>query len=136
MLSIYEDIMNFKPVMVVDDDQDIRECVAEALSTEGFGVYCAENGREALEKLKRLRDEDLPGCIFLDIMMPVMTGEEFLEEIDHEVGDVSRIPIVVTSANLEYTDLNMKHVSRKIKKPFNLEQIFEEAHRFCDGPHL
>ncbi len=134
MTGIYEDFMQLRPVMVIDDDQDIRECVADALNNEGFGVYCAENGREALDQLKGLREEELPGCIFLDMMMPVMAGPEFLEEIDLESGDVGRIPIVVTSANLEYASFSTKHVFRKIKKPFNLDQIFEEAHRFCDGP--
>lgn len=124
-----------KAVMVVDDDRDIRETVADALSMEGYGVYCAENGKVALDKLHHMEKENLPGCIFLDILMPVMNGNEFLEEIDHEEHEVSEIPIVVTSANFDLKKINMKHVFKSLKKPFDINQIFDVAHKFCGDPY-
>lgn len=119
--------------MVVEDDQDIREALVDALHFEGYDVYCAGNGKEALDQLKELSTENLPGCIILDLMMPVMTGSEFLEEIDHETAALSQIPIVVASANLDFK-VNESHVVSKLKKPMDIDQIFEAAHRFCGDP--
>ena len=89
-----------KHVMVVDDDIDIREGLNEALSQEGYAVYCASNGREALDKLMNLDEEELPGCILLDLNMPQMNGTEFLNVIQHEDEKLSEIPICVASANI------------------------------------
>lgn len=125
--------MQSKHIMVVDDDRDIRDAISEALSFEGFAVYSAENGKVALDQLKCLKSEELPGCIILDLMMPVMNGSQFLEEIDHETNEISRIPIVVASANLDYR-VDEKHVVSKLKKPMDIDQIFEAAHRFCGDP--
>lgn len=128
-----EIFMQSKHIMVVDDDRDIRDALVEALSFEGYDVYCAENGKVALDQLKGLRSEELPGCIILDLMMPVMSGPQFLEEFDHENEEISGIPIVVASANLDYR-VDEKHVVSKLKKPMDIEQIYEAAHRFCGHP--
>jgi len=125
--------MQAKHIMVVDDDRDIRDALSAALNFEGYDVYCAENGKEALNRLKGLRSDELPGFILLDLMMPVMDGPEFLEEIDHETSEISRIPIVVASANLDYR-VDEKHVVSKLKKPMDIDLIFEAAHRFCGDP--
>ena len=125
--------MHLKHIMVVDDDRDIRDAVAEALAFEGYNVYCAENGKVALDQLKGLPSEKLPGCIFLDLMMPVMDGTEFLVKFDHQSEDISGIPIVVASANLDYR-VDDKHVVSKLRKPMDIEQIYEVAHRFCGHP--
>jgi CheY-like chemotaxis protein len=56
------------PVLVVDDDHDVREGLREALEEAGYDVYCAGDGKEALELL---HDADpSPGLILLDLMMP------------------------------------------------------------------
>jgi DNA-binding response OmpR family regulator len=55
---------------VVDDDQDIRESLAQILTEEGFEVSSASNGMEALEEIDRRR----PDVMLLDLMMPVLTG--------------------------------------------------------------
>ncbi|WP_386689331.1 response regulator [Lonepinella sp. MS14437] len=65
------------PLLLVDDDQDIRSLLADLLSLEGFHVDEAENGKVALEKLA----ENSYRLILLDIMMPVMDGIETLKEI-------------------------------------------------------
>lgn len=62
-------------VLIVEDHADLREMLAVLLETEGFAVQTARNGAEALERL----NESRPGVILLDLMMPVMTGDEFRE---------------------------------------------------------
>ena len=61
------------PVMIVDDDFDVRELFADSLAEEGYVVETACNGQEALELL-RGGAVPVPGVILLDLMMPVMDG--------------------------------------------------------------
>ena len=60
-----------RSVLVVDDDEAIRETLREVLSDEGYLVEVAENGARALE---RMRAPLRPGLVLLDLMMPVMSG--------------------------------------------------------------
>jgi hypothetical protein len=60
-------------VLVVEDDPDIRDFVADALSIDGYAVLTAGNGLEAL----RLLDEQRPDVVLLDLRMPVMDGPTF-----------------------------------------------------------
>jgi CheY-like chemotaxis protein len=60
-------------VLVVEDHEDLRELLTVLLEGEGFSVQTAANGREALAAL----DESRPALILLDLMMPVMNGDEF-----------------------------------------------------------
>jgi two-component system, NtrC family, sensor kinase len=82
-----------RPVLVVDDDAEVRQLLRRMLESEGYAVVEAENGRVALE---RLRGEP-PSLILLDLMMPEMDGFEFVAELRrHE--DWRAIPIVVITA--------------------------------------
>src|SRR5437879_4549846 len=65
------------PVLIVEDDADLREMMAQLLLLEGFTAQAVGNGREALEYLRR---GDAPQLILLDLMMPVMDGWEFRRE--------------------------------------------------------
>jgi CheY-like chemotaxis protein len=80
-------------VLVVDDDQDIRESLAQILVEEGFEVASACNGAEALEAIARRQ----PDLMLLDLMMPVLNGWEVLEAL-RASGTRPRIPVVVLSA--------------------------------------
>jgi CheY-like chemotaxis protein len=62
-------------VLVVEDHDDAREMLAVLLELEGFDVFTASNGLEALQILSEAR----PSLILLDLMMPVMTGDQFRE---------------------------------------------------------
>jgi CheY-like chemotaxis protein len=62
-------------ILVVEDHADLRDMLAVLLEGEGFSVQTATNGAEALQCLEHAR----PSLILLDLMMPVMTGDEFRE---------------------------------------------------------
>lgn len=64
-------------VMLVDDDEDIRELMSEILVAKGFVVLQAGNGLEAMEVLKET--ERLPSVVLLDMAMPTMDGPRFFE---------------------------------------------------------
>jgi PAS domain S-box-containing protein len=66
-------------VLLVDDEEAVRQVACEMLSTLGFGVLSASNGREAIETLKQ-RADDIK-CVLLDLTMPGMGGEETLQEM-------------------------------------------------------
>lgn len=83
-----------KTILVVDDDADLLELSAVALSAKGFGVLQAKDGKEALEWLGRKAAEI--NLIILDIVMPVMDGFEFLETMKKK-EEYKKISVVVCS---------------------------------------
>jgi CheY-like chemotaxis protein len=80
-------------ILVVDDDNDIRESLIELLEFEGYAAFGAANGKDALDQLRR----HPASVILLDLMMPVMDGFEFRRE---QLADpqLSGIPVVIVSA--------------------------------------
>jgi CheY-like chemotaxis protein len=119
------------PVMVVDDDTDVRESLVETLRDEGYAVISARNGRDALEQLRR---SDLkPGVILLDLMMPVMDGQDFRAEQLKDPG-LASIPVVVVTADARGLDkAGQMRAQATMQKPFDLPQLFSLVQRYCHG---
>ena len=93
-----------KSVLIVEDDPDSRMFLRRLLRTEEYEVFEAVNGKDGLDQLKSM--ETNPDIILLDLMMPVMDGFEFLEQIK-KIDSQSSIPIlVVTAADLNEKDLD------------------------------
>jgi CheY-like chemotaxis protein len=83
-------------VFVVDDEEDIREIMSTVLELEGFSVKTAQNGRDAVAKLKEL---PAPALILLDLMMPEMDGFGFLEQVRQgALPHCAAVPVVVVTA--------------------------------------
>ena len=82
-------------ILVVEDDQDVRDALATVLETEGYTVVTAAHGEEALG---RLRAASAPSVILLDLYMPVMNGWAFRAE---QLRDpkLAEIPVIVVSAD-------------------------------------
>jgi CheY-like chemotaxis protein len=110
-------------VLVVDDDADIRETLADILAVAGFVVTLAANGREALDRLHEAAFD----LVVLDLMMPVMTGWEFREEQlrDPAVADV---PVIVVSAARSPKPLP---AAAFLPKPFDLDAILTLVERLA-----
>lgn len=118
-------------VLVVDDDQDIRESVSEVLAEEGYVVEQAANGREALTKLA---DRTHPPClVFLDMTMPVMSGGQLLAALADDGDRLERLPVVVVSANVNLAEIAGARLV--LQKPVTLDAILAIAGRFCEGHH-
>lgn len=114
-----------RPVLVVDDDPDIRETLRFVLEDAGYVVYCAENGREALMILGQ--DAPLPGLILLDLMMPVMSGDEMLRALK-SVHALAQIPVtIVTASGAPMPPL----ASGLLKKPVDLDVLLRLVERSC-----
>ena len=103
----------------MDDDEAIREIIAEVLRDEGYMVVCAENGVQALSELHK---EQHPDIVLLDLMMPVMSGWEVLEELQAD-QELSKIPVVVVSA------MTAPGAREHLAKPVDLERLLATVGR-------
>ncbi len=117
--------MSGAPILVVEDDVDIRECYQSLLERAGYRVTTAKNGQEALDELERQR----PALILLDLMMPVMSGPEFLEVMrsDSKSDD---IPVLIVSAYGELADATTG-VAGFLRKPVELETLLAAVSKYC-----
>jgi CheY-like chemotaxis protein len=106
-------------VLVVDDDQAIREVIAEVLRDEGYSVTCAENGVQAMNELQK---DHQPDVVLLDLMMPVMSGWEVLEQLQQN-AQLARIPVVVVSA------MTAPGVREHLAKPIDLDHLLATVGR-------
>src|SRR5450432_1078800 len=108
------------PVLVVEDDVDIREALAETLENLGFHVVTAANGRDALTLLRQLAVP--PSVILLDLLMPVLDGYGFLEE-RRKSAELAAIPVVIVTAGYN-ADRDRLGVGQLIlRKPLDMPQL-------------
>jgi CheY-like chemotaxis protein len=114
-------------VLVVDDDGDIRETLADLLQDEGYSVETASNGAEALDALRRLR----PTVILLDLSMPLMCGQEFrMEQLANPT--LAEIPtVVMTAADRAQEKTQGMHVNEILAKPVKMQQLLDVVARHC-----
>lgn len=89
-----------KTVLIVDDDKNIRDILAEKLTTAGFNTIEAENGQVGLDKFH----EQKVDVILLDINMPVMDGHEFLKNLRMS-QEGKKIPVLVLSNLAGHEDI-------------------------------
>jgi CheY-like chemotaxis protein len=83
-------------ILIVDDDEDVRQAVEEVLTDEGYETRGATNGKEAIAALEGA--DQRPDLILLDLMMPVMDGWDFLFWLD-ERPDLRDTPVAIMSAH-------------------------------------
>lgn len=110
-------------ILVVEDDPDIRELLAELLVDEGYDVRIVSDGKAAIDELEQWS----PSVMLLDLMLPRVSGWELLErlsrhELSHEPGS-----IIVLSASGTAADTVRHHPVRLIRKPFRVDQLLDEV---------
>ncbi|WP_376742017.1 response regulator transcription factor [Sporomusa sp. GT1] len=111
-------MMTDKTVLIVDDEQPIRELLALYLVKEGFAVQEAADGAEALIKYQ----ESKPDIIILDIMMPILDGIE----VCRQIRKFSHIPIIMLTSRAEDDDRIMGlelGADDYVTKPFNPREV-------------
>ena len=92
-------------ILVVDDEPDILEFLSYNINKEGFEVYSAQNGKDAIEKAKKVN----PHLILLDVMMPEIDGMQFLAIYSSTFEDHK--PIIVVSGS--YSDREVRDMMQK-----------------------
>ena len=118
--------VSYCPVLIVEDDDDLREMMAQLLSLEGFQAAAVANGREALEYL---RQQVTPDLILLDMMMPVMDGWEFRR---HQRANptMAQVPVIVLSA-IDQSRMAEVSAAAVLKKPLDFDRLLELVRTYC-----
>jgi CheY-like chemotaxis protein len=117
-------------ILVVDDDQDMREVMVEVLEEEGFIVASAADGREALDKLGTAR----PLVMVLDMMMPVMDGRAVLAALaDH--ATLRTLPVLVFTAQHDLAiTIERGATVAVLQKPVTVQRLVEKLREMiADG---
>jgi CheY-like chemotaxis protein len=109
------------PIVVIDDDADIRDSLADILADAGYSVRTFASGAEALE---HLRHDGAVSLIILDLMMPGMNGWAFREVQSHD-EQLASIPVITISA---VADLDPPSPATPVLcKPVNLDQLLDRV---------
>lgn len=125
--------MRCQRILITEDDPDVREVLSDALQLEGYHVDAVTNGQEALDFLEELdahhHSEDV--LVLLDLMMPVKSGWEFLEE-KKATPSLTRHPVVVLSAIAAEESVRLENLkaSETLKKPVDLETLLSTIERY------
>jgi two-component system alkaline phosphatase synthesis response regulator PhoP len=112
-------------ILIVDDDEDIRELLMYNLKREGHEVSCAENGLEALDMIQ----SNIPDLIILDVMMPKMDGIEFCDLVKADPSKQNIIICFLTARNEDYSQIaglesgGDDYVSKPIKPKVLISRI-------------
>lgn len=120
-----------KAILVADDDPDILSIVSMSLETQGYTVYKAANGREAVD----LARQHHPDLVLMDMMMPVVSGYEAVTELkaDQSTRDIT---IVGLSAKAMATDMERATdvgIDGYITKPFRIAQVLSVVESYLQG---
>jgi two-component system KDP operon response regulator KdpE len=112
------------PILLVDDYEDARASVREALENAGYAVVEASNGQQALNLLVSRPDERV-ALIVLDLQMPIMDGWKLLELLRCYVA-LSTIPVIIVTAHEPRTE-EVRHtaVFGSLHAPYRIEQLIE-----------
>jgi CheY-like chemotaxis protein len=115
-------------VLVVDDEADMRDSLQELLEDAGFTVATAANGAEALEILN---GEALPSVMILDLIMPVLSGNELYDQMQKDPR-LSKIPVVISTSDPSRAPSGVLIM----KKPVELRRLLGTVRRYCMNPSI
>ena len=113
-------------ILVIDDDEGVREAMVSILQVMGYSVASAINGKEALDYLRNAATPDL---IISDLAMPIMDGRQFRREQVKEPR-LAKIPVIVVSALSDQTDIDANEI---FIKPVEVEILLAAVDRYCRG---
>lgn len=115
-------------VLVVDDEEHIRDILKESLEAAGYEVHTATNGREGLKKLRQRRYR----LLLLDIRMPEKSGLSLLSEIGDELGDTPVIMLTGLAGAEELREAKALGAVRCIQKPFAIDSLLQAVQETLD----
>ena len=120
-----------KSILVIEDDEDLRELAGIMLEQQGYDVDFAANGREGLARVR----QRMPDLILLDIKMPVMSGAEFATEYRTHYAEHSRAPVIVMTA-ADHASRRSKEIGANdfLSKPFSMDDLLRTVKKHVFGP--
>ncbi len=111
-----------KRVLIVEDDDHVRDALEELLAGAGYGVIGAENGLEALDWLSR-SPVDL---IIVDILLPGLAGSELIKRL-RRTTEWGMVPILILSGYADLTRYRDLPVNAVQLKPFRIAELLEQV---------
>jgi Response regulator containing CheY-like receiver, AAA-type ATPase, and DNA-binding domains len=118
-------------ILVVDDEEPIRNLACDILESAGYRVITAENGEQALEIYKEKKDKiDL---VILDMIMPKMSGGETFKKLKELKGDLKAILSSGYSQNGKAREIIESGVSGFLQKPYQVNQLLEKVREVLEG---
>ncbi|HZY02629.1 MAG TPA: response regulator [Anaeromyxobacteraceae bacterium] len=118
-------------ILVVDDDDDFRETLAEVLAEAGYPVQQAGNGEAALHKVA----EEAPGIVLLDLKMPVLDGWGVMERMRAEPRSAA-VPILILSAYGFEWEAELLGAQGYIPKSVGMDEILDRVRRAAGDPPM
>lgn len=118
-------------ILLVEDDNDLREIVAEILEGGGYEVIPATNGQEGLDRLREnVGSGRPPNLVLLDLTMPVKDGFEFMTEQQQDPG-LAGVPVVAMSADNAITQKLAGYRTKDyLKKPVEIDALLATCARY------
>lgn len=116
-------------ILVVEDNEDLRELLVVVLRREGYEVWEAEHGAEALEVIEA--HDAPPSLMLLDLMMPVMNGTELLRALRRS-EPLASLPVIVLSAG--GTPDMAPGANEFVRKPAGHDQLLSLVRKYCGQP--
>lgn len=121
-----------RTLLIVEDDDDISESLYDVFEDQGYLVWRAGNGREAIDIVTR--EALRPDVILLDLRMPVMDGNEFLRA-RRDVPPLAEARVIVMTAQPERLD-ETGDVFARLAKPIPIADLIGEVERACHAPAM
>jgi CheY-like chemotaxis protein len=118
-------------VFVIDDDDDTRNTVVAVLQDEGYTVRSSNNGRDALAVLA---GSTAPDLVLLDLMMPVMSGWEVLQEMAR-TPHLASLPVVVFTAAGSSLAGDNTLTKPILRKPIDIDLLLDMVRSYCEAGH-
>ncbi len=113
-------------VLIVEDEEDLRELMCDALQMRGYAVVTAAEGTDALSKL----DDMGPPClILLDLLMPGMNGWDFFEKV-RQRPEMAMVPVIVHSSSAARAPAG---VTRVLQKPLAFDRLVSIVAEYCSN---
>jgi len=113
-------------VLIVEDEEDLRELMRHALQMRGYRVVTAAEGTEALRKI----DDIGPPCVvLLDLLMPGMNGWDFFEKL-RQRPELASVPVIVHSSAAARAP---QGVTRVLQKPLAFETLVSVVGEYCSN---
>ena len=117
-------------IFIVEDDQAIRETFEDVLRSEGYGVESFSDGQKAIDRLRKAPE---PCLVLLDMMMPVMNGEQFMEHFHTLPATILPIPVFLVSAASNQEQSKKLGCKGFVKKPVDIDVFLSIVKQFCSA---
>ena len=111
-------------VLIVEDEEDLRETMREALEANGYTVVTAAEGQAGLDRIAEI---DWLCLVLLDLVMPGMNGWDFFAQV-RQRPDLADVPVIVYSSAPQSAPAG---VTRVLRKPVPFERLLSTVREFC-----